>query len=336
VVSTSFPIISDSSAGGNPQSARNRTGVTAVGDEYLQQALDEAWQGADGPSVRGPQEDGIQSRGATPVWEAAAVPNSSAGSGQRILEEGWRDEAPSVRGPEENGVHNLERLQLLDSAENAGYDESTVWEGHRELDQDGNPVYAVTRREANIQPEDLRALQRKQRETAKRLGLEEKESASVANYIQFTFYMINKRLYTGTLQEKDRPLVTRITAALRKFPTYEGRTYRNLKFDTEEAYNAFLAKYAVGRNIVLEAFTSASKQPNGYPLFGNGVVHLVLDGGSGRDIADTFGIPRQQEVIYLPGTRINIQRVTIANDGNPLIFAQEVLSDGVGRDNGDS
>ena len=131
-------------------------------------------------------------------------------------------------------------------------------------------------------------------------------------------------------------MVTRITAALRKFPTYEGRTYRNLKFDTEEAYNAFLAKYAVGRNIVLEAFTSASKQPNGYPLFGNGVVHLVLDGGSGRDIADTFGIPRQQEVIYLPGTRINIQRVTIANDGNPLIFAQEVLSDGVGRDNGDS
>ena len=69
-----------------------------------------------------------------------------------------------MRGPEEDGVHNQERPQLLDSAENAGYDESKVWEGHRELDQDGNPVYAVTRREANIQAEDLRALQRKQRE----------------------------------------------------------------------------------------------------------------------------------------------------------------------------
>ena len=30
-----------------------------MGDEYLQQELDEVWQGAEGPSVRGPQEDGI-------------------------------------------------------------------------------------------------------------------------------------------------------------------------------------------------------------------------------------------------------------------------------------
>ena len=33
---------------------------------------------------------------------------------------------------------------------------------------------------------------------------------------------------------------------------------------------------------------------------------------------------RQQEVIYLPKTKIEIKKVTIANDGNPLIFAQEV------------
>ena len=52
-------IISENPAGGNAQSARNRAGVTAVGDEYLQQELEEAWNGADGPSVRGPQEDGI-------------------------------------------------------------------------------------------------------------------------------------------------------------------------------------------------------------------------------------------------------------------------------------
>ncbi len=58
-VSTFAPIISENPAGGNARSARNRAGVTAVGDEYLQQALDEAWNGAEGPSVRGPQEDGI-------------------------------------------------------------------------------------------------------------------------------------------------------------------------------------------------------------------------------------------------------------------------------------
>ena len=91
----------------------------------LPEALDEVWQGADGPSVRGPQEDGIQSRGATPVWEAAAVPNSSAGSGQRILEEGWRDEAPSVRGPEEDNLSfSLRKPISLDRA-NWGYGPGT-------------------------------------------------------------------------------------------------------------------------------------------------------------------------------------------------------------------
>ena len=329
VVSTSFPIISDSSAGGNPQSARNRTGVTAVGDEYLQQALDEAWQGADGPSVRGPQEDGIQSRGATPVWEAAAVPNSSAGSGQRILEEGWRDEAPSVRGPEENGVHNLERLQLLDSAENAGYDESTVWEGHRELDQDGNPVYAVTRREANIQPEDLRALQRKQRETAKRLGMDGTEASRLERYVSGMFsYEFNQRMADGDLNESEKNIARGIQSALEKFPQYDGRTYRNLGFKTEEAYDAFLAEYAEGSNVTMRAFTSTSKRPNGYPKFGGGVVHLVIDGHSGRDIADTYGLPRQQEVIYLPGTEMTVIQVTTANDGNPLIYLKEEASNG--------
>ena len=323
-VSTFAPIISENPAGGNARSARNRAGVTAVGDEYLQQALDEVWQGADGPSVRGPQEDGIQSRGATPVWEAAAVPNNSAGSGQRILEEGWRDEAPSVRGPEENGVHNLEGLQLLDSAENAGYDESTVWEAHRELDQDGNPVYAVTRREANIQPEDLRALQRKQRETAKQLGMDEAESSRLEQYVRgFLCYSLNKRMNLGTQGGGEQEIAADIQRALEKFPQYNGRAYRNLKFDSKEEYDAFLAEYAEGSSVTLRAFTSTSKRPNGYPLFGGGVVHLVVDGYSGRDIADTYGLSRQQEVLYLPGTEMSVIRVTTANDGNPLIYLKE-------------
>ena len=319
-----FPIIPENPAGGNARSARNRAGVTAVGDEYLQQELEEAWNGAEGPSVRGPQEDGIQHRGATAVWEAAAVPNSSAGSGQRILEEGWRDEAPSVRGPEENGVHNLEGLQLLDSAENAGYDESTVWEAHRELDQDGNPVYAVTRREANIQPEDLRALQRKQRETAKRLGMSRNEASRLERSVKGLFsYEFNRRMDDGNLNEGEKVIARDIQSALEKFPEYNGRAYRNLKFDSKEEYDAFLAEYAEGSSVTLRAFTSTSKRPNGYPLFGGGVVHLVVDGYSGRDIADTYGLSRQQEVLYLPGTEMSVIRVTTANDGNPLIYLKE-------------
>ena len=45
-------------------------------------------------------------------------------------------------------------------------------------------------------------------------------------------------------------------------------------------------------------------------------------------IADTFGVLRQQEVVFLPGTEIEILRVTTANDGNELIFAKEVTQNG--------
>ena len=243
---------------------------------------------------------------------------------ERILGEGWRDEAPSVRGPEEDGVHNQERPQLLDSAENAGYDESTVWEGHRELDQDGNPVYAVTRREANIQPEDLRALQRKQRETAKRLGMSRNEASRLERSVKGLFsYEFNRRMDAGNLNEGEKVIARDIQSALEKFPEYNGRAYRNLKFDSKEEYDAFLAEYAEGLSVTLRAFTSTSKRPNGYPLFGGGVVHLVVDGYSGRDIADTYGLSRQQEVLYLPGTEMSVIRVTTANDGNPLIYLKE-------------
>lgn len=55
---------------------------------------------------------------------------------------------------------------------------------------------------------------------------------------------------------------------------------------------------------------------------------MVIDGVTGRDIADSYSIPRQQEVIYLSETKIHITAVKIANDGHPLIYAQEVGKNG--------
>lgn len=44
----------------------------------------------------------------------------------------------------------------------------------------------------------------------------------------------------------------------------------------------------------------------------------------------------EQEVILLPGTEIEVTSVTTANDGHPLIFAQEVAAHGVERNHGDA
>ena len=94
-------------------------------------------------------------------------------------------------------------------------------------------------------------------------------------------------------------------------------------------------EHAEGNTVELKAFTSTSKRPNGYPRFGNFVIHMEIDGASGADIADTYGLPRQQEVILLPGTEIEILGVTQANDGNPLIIAREVTNNGYGKNSAD-
>ncbi len=162
------------------------------------------------------------------------------------------------------------------------------------------------------------------------MGLEEKEINMLEGYVEGHYcYILNKKIYSKRkLTEGDIRGLEIITNTLKKFPVFGGRTYRNLQFTSEKEYYAFLEEYAAGKSVTLKALTSTSKLPNGYPCIGGGVVHLVIDGSTGRDIADTFGMPRQQEVIYLPGTKLRIVEVKTANDGNPLIFAQEVTEDG--------
>ena len=205
-----------------------------------------------------------------------------------------------------------------------------------EIDADGNPVFATNRTDAKIEPADQAALKEARKKADAEYGITEGEAKSLSGYISTTFAMLNKRMYTGTIAEKDMGVVERITSALKKFPTFEGTTYRNLKFNSEAEYNDFLAKHAEGEEVPLKAFTSTSKRPNGYPKFGQYVAHMVIEGKSGADISDSYGVPRQQEVILLPGTTLKITKVTTANDGNPLIYAQEVAAHGVETDHGNA
>ena len=206
-----------------------------------------------------------------------------------------------------------------------------------EFDADGNPVYATNREEAGVEAYDHLSMRQARAEADKKYGITPEESYSLVGYTQTTFAMMNKKMLDGTVDPvKDQPVVDRVLSALKKFPHFEGKTYRNLKFKTEEQYNDFLEKHAAGKTVPLKSFTSTSKRPNGYPLFGDRVVHMVIAGKTGADIADTYGIPRQQEVILLPGTEIEITSVTTASDGHPLIIAQEVAIHGVETDHGDA
>lgn len=156
-------------------------------------------------------------------------------------------------------------------------------------------------------------------------NLTQSEATRLDNYVNGALcYMLNHRVQTGSMLPGDREIADTIFSALQKFPKFEGRTYRNLKFKTKDEYEAFLGRHTVGNETVFETFTSASKHPNGYPLFGDYVVHMVIDGSTGADIADTFGQKQQQEVVFLPNTHIKVKKVAIANDGKLLIYTEEV------------
>ena len=198
------------------------------------------------------------------------------------------------------------------------------------------PVYETLETRKEIEPIDFEERNRRMGKAAEEYGLTKEENWLVDRYVKDFAYFINRKILQGTLKKGEEQYISDIIKAFKKFPEYRGRTYRNVRFDLpwqpESAYGDFLSEYADGNTVLLRAFTSTSKIPNGYPVFGDKVVHLVIDGVSGRDIADTYGIPRQQEVVLLPGTAIKITQVTTANDGNVLIYAQEVLASDSGRD----
>ena len=180
-----------------------------------------------------------------------------------------------------------------------------------------------------MQPTNL-VENKKMREWAKEaFGLEKDESSRLENYVTgMLCYRLNMKMTKGnTLTYGEKEIAQSIRNAFLKFPAYSGRTYRNIQFHSEAEYSDFLFEYSVGNTVTWNGFTSTSKRPNGYPLFGNYVIHMVVDGVSGRDIADTYGIPRQQDVTYLPGAKVRVVKITTANDGCPLIYLEEVRRD---------
>ena len=166
-------------------------------------------------------------------------------------------------------------------------------------------------------------------------AINEDESVSLQAYVAGAAYDMTRAQRSGDHSEQseyEAYLENQVRAGLLKHPTYTGSTYRNLDFDTvfnsDEDYNAFLKEHTAGKIIDLNAFTSASKEPNGYPTIGKKAVHLVIYGQSAREISETYN-GQQQEVIYLPGTKYRVVRVTTANDGNPLIYGKEITDNEV-------
>ncbi|MBR2483624.1 MAG: hypothetical protein IKB53_02640, partial [Oscillospiraceae bacterium] len=196
----------------------------------------------------------------------------------------------------------------------------------REFDDIGTPLFAKSKEELHVQPTNLSEDKKMRMRAIERFDLKKDEASRLENYVGgMLCYRLNKKMMNESpLTAGEQEIIQSIKDALLKFPSYSGCTYRNIRCSAKEGYNAIFSEYTEGNIITWRGFTSTSKRPNGYPLFGDGIVHMVVEGASGRDIADTYGVPRQQEVTYLPGVKMEVVKVTIANDGYPLIYLKEV------------
>ena len=253
-------------------------------------------------------------------------------------------EANALKEQVGEAVHYVERIvELFDkvaveAVEN--YQSTVAFEEKAEnnvttsdIDSDGNPIYETFENRKPIEPVNFKLLEKTRKQADEKYGLSEEQSKVLRSYVMSAKYL-NDKMRSGNIAEGDISHIKKLTEALKKFPTFEGRTYRNLKFENEQSYNDFIEKHKKNNKIVSNAFTSTSKKPNAYPLFGKYVVHMVIDGVGGFDIADTYGLPRQQEVIFLPGMQYEVSSVSTANDGNPILFVKEIANNEVQDNDG--
>ena len=234
---------------------------------------------------------------------------------QEIWDNALMDAARNGRGTMEKAAPAESRWQVREN--------ESAMSKIGDWDENGNPIFDNTPVRVG-EATDFAEVKRRRKAAVEDYGLEKNESMRIESYVSGLAYELNKRMNSGILSEQDQNYADKVRDAFRKFPQYKGTTFRNLSFGSKKAFEEFLLGHKKGEVIKLKAFTSTSKSPNGYKVSGEFIVHMEFRGESNADISETYGLPRQQEVVYMPGTEIRVSDVTTANDGNPFIIVEEV------------
>lgn len=205
----------------------------------------------------------------------------------------------------------------------------------------GSPHYLSSDDVHPLEDFDVEKYDAQIKDAEKKYGISDEESSAAQLYVKGSAYewtALQRTTPESEWSEYEKTWIGWMTDALRKLPVYQGTTYRNLTFKTVADYGAFVQEHSAGNIVTLKAFTSSSKDPNGYVVGGDYIVHMVIDGVSGHDMSGTYSTPKQQEVIFLPDVQMRITNVTTANDGNILIYAKEEPAHGtvVSGDSGKS
>jgi uncharacterized protein len=131
------------------------------------------------------------------------------------------------------------------------------------------------------------------------------------------FLKLNGALRSGSdLSPDQKKQVERLDAALSKLPTFEGRTYRALSFNSEKDLQDFLKSHEEGKSITYPEYLSTSKATVGVKY---AKIALVIEGESGADLEGISKDSPEQEVLYPRDTRFTITRVAPGKNGQIMI-----------------
>lgn len=109
---------------------------------------------------------------------------------------------------------------------------------------------------------------------------------------------LNGALRDGALNASQQARVDAIKRALEKLPRYEGPVARRTFLPLE-----VLAKYQAGRDVVEDAFTSTSKNPD-VPFLGNTYFEIISK--NGRLIGSPSVFQEEAEVLFPPSTAFTV------------------------------
>lgn len=140
---------------------------------------------------------------------------------------------------------------------------------------------------------------------------------------QTGFLHLNAALRSGKeLSGDQQKQVSRLDSAIGKLPTYEGRTYRGVRFNSAEEKAQFIAAHQPGAKVEYKQYTSTSKNPS----VASGDVRIVVEGRSGRDISGRSQDKPEQEVLYPRGSQFEVTRVANDSSGRTIIGMREVAA----------
>ena len=170
-------------------------------------------------------------------------------------------------------------------------------------------------------------------------GLTTAEEEALLAYKSGGSYLLNAKLREGVeLSELEQQIVDGLDTALPKLPAYKGTLYRNIGFDRfgdQEARDAFVAQHSEGALVGYPAYTSTSTSIDGYPVEGKFVVHMVIEGETGRDLAG-YGNNSESEVLFERRKKFEVTKLTYDESGTPTIYMTEVITNEESDQRGES